>query len=47
MRRIQKILITEYREFQDTILVESSFAQVTQTGQGIRQIQLGKVIMFH
>lgn len=41
MSRIAGLLQTEYRNFNDTILVESSFAQVNSNGKGIRQVQLG------
>lgn len=42
MNRIQKLLLSdEYATFDDTVLVESPFAQVTADGIGLRQVQLG------
>ncbi|KAL0115372.1 hypothetical protein PUN28_010716 [Cardiocondyla obscurior] len=39
--RIRRLLLSEYREFSETILVESPFAETTRNGRGIRQIVLG------
>lgn len=39
--RIQKLLLTDYLDFSETVLVESCFAQVTRNGIGIREVQLG------
>ncbi|KAF5280493.1 hypothetical protein FQA39_LY18038 [Lamprigera yunnana] len=39
--RIQKLLFSEYCDFEDMILVESPFAQTTREGRGIRQVHLG------
>lgn len=39
--RIRKLLLSEYREFSETILVESPFAETTRNGRGIRQVALG------
>lgn len=41
MNRIQKVILNEYSELEDTVLIESSFAQVTANGMGIRQVQIG------
>lgn len=41
MNRIQKLLLYEYRDLDDTVLVESPFAQINEYGCGIRQVQLG------
>lgn len=42
MCRIQKLLLCEYKDFDDTVLIESPFAQITENGMGIRQVQIGK-----
>lgn len=42
--RIQKLLFSEYCDFEDMVLVESPFAQTTREGFGIRQVQLGKYL---
>ncbi|XP_011880382.1 PREDICTED: uncharacterized protein LOC105568916 [Vollenhovia emeryi] len=39
--RIRKLLLSEYRELSETILVESPFAETTRNGRGIRQVALG------
>ncbi|KAF2902795.1 hypothetical protein ILUMI_03389 [Ignelater luminosus] len=39
--RIQKLLFSEYCDFEDMVLVESPFAQTTREGKGIRQVHLG------
>lgn len=39
--RIQKLLFSEYCDFEDMVLVESPFAQTTREGKGIRQVSLG------
>ncbi|XP_046394947.1 uncharacterized protein LOC124162451 [Ischnura elegans] len=41
MNRIQKLLYSEYCDFEDVVLLESPFAETTRDGQGVRQIQLG------
>ncbi|KAG7206904.1 hypothetical protein KM043_000799 [Ampulex compressa] len=40
-KRIQRLLLSEYWDFSDTILVESPFAETTRNGHGIRQVALG------
>ncbi|XP_057319108.1 uncharacterized protein LOC130663711 isoform X2 [Microplitis mediator] len=40
-KRIQKLLLTEYEDFTDKVLVESPFAQTTRDGDGLRQVALG------
>lgn len=40
--RIQKLLFSEYCDFEDMVLVESPFAQTTREGKGIRQVHLGE-----
>lgn len=42
LNRLQKLLFSEYCDFEDMILVESPFAQTTNDGTGIRQVHLGK-----
>jgi len=39
--RIRKLLLSEYCEFSETILVESPFAETTRNGRGLRQVTLG------
>lgn len=39
--RIRRLLLSEYRELCETILVESPFAETTRNGRGIRQVSLG------
>ncbi|GLH04704.1 uncharacterized protein GBIM_10355 [Gryllus bimaculatus] len=39
--RIQKLLFSEYSDFEDMVLVESPFAEITKEGNGIRQVHLG------
>lgn len=46
MYRIQKLLLTDYNNFNDTVVVESPFAEVTRNGVGIRQVQLGIIQYF-
>lgn len=41
LNRIQKLLFSEYCDFEDMVLVESPFAQTTREGLGLRQVQLG------
>ncbi|KAK5644118.1 hypothetical protein RI129_007963 [Pyrocoelia pectoralis] len=41
INRIQKLLFSEYCDFEDMVLVESPFAQTTREGKGIRQVHLG------
>lgn len=40
--RIQKLLFSEYSDFEDIVLVESPFAETSKYGRGVRQIQMGK-----
>lgn len=42
VNRIQKLLFSEYCDFEDMVLVESPFAQTTREGRGIRQVNLGE-----
>lgn len=39
--RIQKLLFSEYSDFEDVVLVESPFAETSRDGNGIRQVQMG------
>ncbi|XP_056648807.1 uncharacterized protein LOC130453206 [Diorhabda sublineata] len=39
--RVQKLLFSEYCDFEDMVLIESPFAQTTKDGEGIRQVHLG------
>ncbi|KAG8298664.1 hypothetical protein J6590_010666 [Homalodisca vitripennis] len=39
--RIQKLLFSEYSDFEDIVLVESPFAETNRHGTGIRQVQIG------
>ncbi|XP_067203399.1 uncharacterized protein [Linepithema humile] len=39
--RIRRLLLSEYCEFSETILVESPFAETTRNGCGLRQVTLG------
>ncbi|KAL3266400.1 hypothetical protein HHI36_010577 [Cryptolaemus montrouzieri] len=41
INRVQKLLFSEYCDFEDMVLIESPFAQTTKEGQGIRQVYLG------
>lgn len=41
INRIQKLLFSEYCDFEDMVLVESPFAQTNREGKGIRQVHLG------
>lgn len=41
INRIQKLLFSDYCDFEDMVLVESPFAQTTREGKGIRQVHLG------
>ncbi|KAK6619458.1 hypothetical protein RUM43_012215 [Polyplax serrata] len=41
LNRIQKLLFSEYSDFEDMVLVESPFAETTREGRGIRQVQIG------
>lgn len=43
INRVQKLLFTEYCDFDDMVLIESPFAQTTRDGKGIRQVHLGNV----
>jgi hypothetical protein len=42
LNRIQKLLFSEYSDFEDMVLIESPFAETTKEGEGIRQVQLGQ-----
>lgn len=42
LNRIQKLLFSEYSDFEDMVLVESPFAETTRDGRGIRQVQIGE-----
>lgn len=44
LNRIQKLLFSEYCEFEDMVLVESPFAETTRDGKGIRQVHLGNIL---
>ncbi|KAF7273640.1 hypothetical protein GWI33_013681 [Rhynchophorus ferrugineus] len=39
--RVQKLLFSEYCDFDDMVLVESPFAQTTKDGIGLRQVHIG------
>lgn len=39
--RIKKLLLSEYKEFSDKILIESPFAETTRDGKGLREVALG------
>lgn len=39
--RVQKLLFSEFCDFDDMVLLESPFAQTTKDGTGIRQVHLG------
>ncbi|XP_075235068.1 uncharacterized protein LOC142332505 [Lycorma delicatula] len=39
--RIQKLLFSEYCDFDDFVLLESPFAETSRDGKGIRQVQMG------
>ncbi|XP_044748285.1 uncharacterized protein LOC123309302 isoform X2 [Coccinella septempunctata] len=41
INRVQKLLFSEYCDFEDMVLIESPFAQTTKEGQGLRQVYLG------
>ncbi|XP_036320156.1 uncharacterized protein LOC118734548 [Rhagoletis pomonella] len=41
MFRIQKLLLEEFREIYEPVIVENPFTQVTEDGQGIRQYHIG------
>ncbi|XP_066145401.1 uncharacterized protein [Euwallacea fornicatus] len=41
INRVQKLLFSEYCDFQDLVLIESPFAQTTKDGRGLRQVHLG------
>lgn len=44
LNRIQKLLFSEYSDFEDIVLVESPFVETTKGGKGVRQLQIGKVL---
>ncbi|KAK0167344.1 hypothetical protein PV327_004754 [Microctonus hyperodae] len=39
--RIEKLLLSEYEDFSDIILIESPFAETTRNGYGVREVALG------
>ncbi|XP_060531514.1 uncharacterized protein LOC132705099 [Cylas formicarius] len=41
INRVQKLLLSEYCDFEDMVLIESPFAQTTKEGNGLRQVHLG------
>jgi len=41
LNRVQKLLFSEYCDFEDLVLIESPFAQTTKDGRGLRQVHLG------
>ncbi|XP_030755784.1 uncharacterized protein LOC115882075 isoform X2 [Sitophilus oryzae] len=41
INRVQKLLLSEYCDFDDMVLIESPFAQTTKEGTGMRQVHLG------
>ncbi|XP_067635142.1 uncharacterized protein [Eurosta solidaginis] len=41
MFRIQKLLLEEFREIYEPVIVENPFTQVTDDGEGIRQYHIG------
>ncbi|KAJ8939758.1 hypothetical protein NQ318_004172, partial [Aromia moschata] len=41
VNRVQKLLFSEYCDFEDMVLIESPFAQTTKEGKGIRQVHIG------
>ncbi|CAA9996856.1 unnamed protein product, partial [Nesidiocoris tenuis] len=41
IHRIQKLLFTEYSDFEEHVLLECPFAQTTKDGFGIQQLQIG------
>lgn len=41
LKRVQKLLFSEYCDFEDMVLLESPFAQTTREGKGLRQVHLG------
>lgn len=45
--RIQKLLFSEYADFEDMVLVESPFAQTTREGRGLRQVHIGEEAANH
>ncbi|KAJ8967263.1 hypothetical protein NQ314_002991, partial [Rhamnusium bicolor] len=40
-KQVQKLLFSEYCDFEDMVLIESPFAQTTKDGKGIRQVHIG------
>uniref|UniRef100_A0A1B0B6D4 Uncharacterized protein n=1 Tax=Glossina palpalis gambiensis TaxID=67801 RepID=A0A1B0B6D4_9MUSC len=41
MFRIQKVMIAEYNDIYEPVIVENPFTQVTECGQGLRQYHIG------
>lgn len=44
MFRIQKLMLAEYRDIYEAVLVENPFTQVTEYGEGLRQYHIGWTI---
>ena len=44
MFRIQKLMLAEYRDIYEPVLVENPFTQVTEYGEGLRQYHIGSAI---
>ena len=45
MYRIQKLLLSEYDDFNEEVLIENPFTEVTDDGIGKRQLYIGKTII--
>lgn len=43
MFRIQKLMLEEYRDIYEPVIVENPFTQVTEYGEGLRQYHIGFV----
>lgn len=41
MFRIQKLMLQEYRDIYEPVIVENPFTQVTEYGEGLRQYHIG------
>lgn len=41
MFRIQKVMMAEYNDIYEPVIVENPFTQVTECGQGLRQYHIG------
>lgn len=44
MFRVQKLLRSEYEDFNEEVLIETPFTEVTDDGIGKRQLYIGKFI---